>query len=196
MATTRRPPDDDIGGDHGGSDDGNDLVRTLIQEVVATLQLMQDNSLDNRRTMMEEFVQGRPNPTRDPRQVWRTILGNQNQMIEADYLLLRQGLGRHGRNRLDLSRNDDGVWFLTSDRIVDAIGLAIGTPDGSGQMAWEVVAIDHVLERSWGIERPIFEGGAVTFATFNDHQVTSAWQGSLAPATVPSDYDAVAASRF
>lgn len=182
MDATRKPPVD------GEGDAG--IVKDLVEQLVTALTLSNENALDTCRTMMDEFVQGRPNATPTPLQAWPKILNDERQMIEADYLLLRQGLGRQGRNRLDLSRNADGGWELTGDRIVDAIGLAIGTPDGNGQMVWDVVPIDHVRDRCWAIDRTIFEGGLVTFATFDEDQATSAWQGLL----VPSHYEDASAS--
>lgn len=163
-------------------------VRGFLDEVVGAIKRVSAGSSDT-TTLMEAVIASRSHQGVNHCEAWGSIVSNPKQIIEGEYLLLRQGLGREGRNRLDVSVAD-GEWVLSGDRIADALGLAVGTPDDSGVMKWRTIPLSHISDRVWPLDRSIFEGELVTFATFNESQITSAWQGSLAP----PEYEGASAS--
>lgn len=165
----------------GGDDIWSDpAVRGFLEEVVGAIKRVSASSSEM-RTLMDAAIATRPHHHElHPDKVWHGIVSNSKRVIEGEYLLLRQGLGREGRNRLDVSWVD-GVLTVSGDRIADAFGLAIGTPNDRGEMCWTTVSLSHVSDRVWPLDPSALDEELVTFATFTETEITSAWQGSIAP---------------
>ena len=160
--------------------DSEEFARELFRALTGFLDSANAEALESCREMMEQSVQGRDIGELSPDEAWRRIRKHETWQSEAEYLLLRQGLGRRGAATLEVRfDSEDGVWSVIGSKVPDAIGLAIGLPDESGEIHYVVYSLEKVQVPRY-VLMDIASEVPVTLMTFDQHRITSAWQGYLA----------------